>query len=206
MFYAAENRYEEVVKPLQKSGLDLNKTVRHGKTAAFYGDKDFLNALMEADDISIDARDTYSRTPLFYAAQHYTTKAQYLIEKEANLQLKDNCNVSIFTFFVENRIRKSWFWTNCKLTISKLFQEQQQKALNHAIFDILYCQAPLLSISNFWNRTSYAIFNEENVLQALAFARQNYSNQDAHDEVQSIGAIEAMIREKKIDVPSIYPC
>ena len=201
LFYAAENEYEEVVKPLQKSGLDLNKTDKHGKTAAFYGDRKFLNALMEADDISIDARDSYGRTPLFYAVQHYTTKAQYLIEKGANLQLKDNCNVSIFTFFVENHIRKSWPWTNCELT--KLFQEQQQQALNHAIFDILYCQAPLLSISNFGNRTSYAIFNEENVLQALAFARQNYSNQDALDEVQSIGAIEAMIREKKSDVPSI---
>ena len=203
LFYAAENEYEEVVKPLQKSGLDLNKTDKHGKTAAFYGDKDFLNALMEADDIFIDARDTYGRTPLFYAMQLDTTKAQYLIEKGANLQLKDNCGVSIFTLFVEDRIRKSWSWTNCELAISELFQEQQQKALNHAIFDILYCQAPLLSISNFWNRASYAISNEENVLQALAFARQNYSNRDTHDEVQSIGAIEAMIREKKIDVPSI---
>ena len=203
LFYAAENGYEEVVKPLKRSGLDLNKTDKHGKTAAFYGDEDFLNALMEADDISIDARDTYGRTPLFYAVQHDTTKAEYLIEIGANLQSKDNCNVSIFTLFVENRIRTSWSWTNCELTIAKVFQEQQQKALNHAIFDILYCQAALLSISNFWNRTSYAIFNEENVLQALAFARQNYSNQDAHDEVQSIGAIEAMIREKKIDLPSI---
>ena len=203
LFYAAENGYEEVVKPLKKSGLDLNKTDKHGKTAAFYGGEDFLNALMEADDISIDARDTYGRTPLFYAVQHDTTKAEYLIAKGANLQSKDNCNVSIFTLFVENRIRTSWPWTNCELTIAKVFQEQQQKALNHAIFDILYCQASLLSISNFWNRTSYAIFNEENVLQALAFARQNSSNQDAHDEVQSIGAIEAMIREKKIDIPSI---
>ena len=205
LMYAARNAYAGVVKPLQKSGLDLNKTDKHGKTAAFYGGEDFVNALMEADDhdISIDARDSYGRTPLFYAVQHDTTKAQYLIEKGANLQLKDNCNVSIFTFFVENHIRKSSPWTNCELTISKLFQEQQQKALNHAIFDILYCQAPLLSISNFGNRTSYAIFNEENVLQALAFARQNYSNQDALDEVQSIGAIEAMIREKKSDVPSI---
>ena len=203
LFYAAKNRWEKVVKPLQKSGLDLNKTDKYGKTAAFYGDGDFLKALMEADDIFMDARDTYGRTPLFYAVQHDTTKAQYLIEKGANLQLKDNCNVSIFTFFVENRIRKSWPWTNCELTIAKVFQEQQQKALNHAIFDILYCQAPLLSISNFWNRTSYAIFNEENVLQALAFARQNYSNQDTHGEVQSIGAIEAMIREKNIDLPSI---
>ena len=60
-----------------------------------------------------------------------------------------------------------------------------------------------MSLSNFWNRTSYAIFNEENVQQALAFAQQNYSNQDTQDEIQSIGAIEAMIREKKIDVPSI---
>ena len=202
LMYAAKNEYAGVVKPLQKSGLDLNKTDKHGKTAAFYGDEDFLNALMEADDISIDARDTYGRTPLFYAMQLDTTKAQYLIEKGANLQLKDNCGVSIFTLFVEDRIRKSWSWTNCELAISELFQEQQQKALNHAIFDILYCQAPLLSISNFGNRTSYAIFCEENVLQALAFARQNYSNQDALDEVQSIGVIETMIREREIDVPT----
>ena len=106
LVYAAENEYEEVVKPLQKSGLDLNKTVKHGKTAAFYGDKDFLDALMEVDEISIDARDSYGRTPLFYAIRRFnTTKARHLIEKGANLQLKDNCSVGIFTFFVENRIR-----------------------------------------------------------------------------------------------------
>ena len=202
LMYAAKNEYAGALKPLQKSGLDLNKTDEHGKTATFYGDEDFLNALMEADDISIDARDTYGRTPLFYAIRSFSTaKAQYLIEKGANLQLKDNCGVSIFTFFVEDCIQR--YWGNYELIFYELFQEQQQRALTRAIFDILYCQAPLLSLSDFWNRTSYAIFKEENVLQALAFARQNYSIRGAHDEVQSIGAIEAMIREKKIDVPSI---
>ena len=202
LMYAAKNEYAGALKPLQKSGLDLNKTDKHGKTATFYGDEDFLNALMEADDISIDARDTYGRTPLFYAIRSFSTaKAQYLIEKGANLQLKDNCGVSIFTFFVEDRIQ--WYWGNYKLIFYEFFQEQQQRALTCAIFDILYCQAPLLSLSDSWNRTSYAIFKEKNVLQALAFARQNYSIRDAHDEVQSIGVFEAMIREKKIDVPSI---
>ena len=206
LIHAAKYNYGGVLKPLQKSGFDLSKTDKHGRTAAFYGDNDFLDVLMEVDEFSINASDSYGRTPLFYVFQGFNNpKAWYLIKKGASLQLKDKCSVSIFTYFVEYRIQSQLCtWKSCKPNISTFFQEeQQQKALTHAIFDILYCQAPLLSISNIWNRASYAIFNEENVLQALAFARQNYSNQDTHDEVQSISAIEAMIREKKIDVPSI---
>ena len=46
-----------------------------------------------------------ARTPLFYAFQRYdTTRALHFIEKGGNLQLKDNCNVSIFSFFIENCI------------------------------------------------------------------------------------------------------
>ena len=203
LFYAAENGYDEVVKPMKKSGLDLNKTDKHGKTAAFHGDEDFLNALMEAGDISIYARDTYGRTPLFYAVQHDTTKAQHLIEKGANLQSKDNCNASIFTFFIETYIS-----TNLEaidLSTTQLFQEEpHRKALIHAIFNILYCQAPLLSLRSFPHLLKpYAIFNETNVLEALAFAREEYVNQDSH-KVENIDKVVQMIKEKVTECTAYY--
>ena len=204
LFYAASRGFKGVVKPLHESGLDLNKGGVDGRTVVFYCSKDFLKALMEVDDqIFIDARDRDGRTPLFIAFEcSDVRKARYLIKKGANLQLKDNCNVSVFTFFIENCIR---WWTlgECDVTIFRLFQGEELKALNRATFNILYCQAPLLSISNisnFSDRTSYAIFCKGGVLTALDFVRENCSNLDTYDEVQSI---EAMIRGKKVDVPSM---
>ena len=90
------------------------------------------------------------------------------------------------------------------LYTSQLFQEEpQRKALTHAIFNILYCQAPLLSLRSFLHLLEpYAIFNETNVLGALAFAREEYVNQDSH-KVENIDKVVQMIREKVTDVPRI---
>ena len=203
LFYAANEGYKHVVKPLYNVGLDVNVTDEQGKTVVFYGGQDFLDALMEAGEVFMDARDHCGRTPLFYALQcNDTRKARYLIEKGANLQLKDNCNVSIFIFFIETCISKNL--EAMDLYTSQLFQEEpQRKALTHAIFNILYCQAPLLSLRSFpYLLEPYAIFNETNVLGALAFAREEYVNQDSH-KVENIDKVVQMIREKVTDVPRI---
>ena len=205
LFYSVKNERKQVVKPLYDAGLDLNITDEQGKTVVFYGEKDFLDALMKVVDVVIDARDQHGRTPLFYAfgdSRLDTTKVQYLIEKGANLQLKDNCNASIFTFFIETCIS-----TNLEaidLSTTQLFQEEpHRKALIHAIFSILYCQAPLLSLRSFPHLLKpYAIFNETNVLEALAFAREEYVNQDSH-KVENIDKVVQMIKEKLTDVPRI---
>ena len=144
-----------------------------------------------------------ARTPLFYAFQRYdTTRALHLIEKGGNLQLKDNCNVSIFSFFIENCI--SGNIETLQSFTSKLFQEEHQlKVLTLAILHTVYCQAPLLSISGYPHLLkSYAIFNKTNLLKALPFAREQFIIINA-DNAENVDKIASMIRENEIDVPLI---
>ena len=193
----------ELVKQLCDAGLDLNITDNEGKTVVFYCDKEFLDALIAVDEVMINARDAYGITPLFYAFQRYdTTRALHLIEKGGNLQLKDNCNVRIFSFFIENCISRNI--ETLQSFTSELFQEEHQlKAPTLAILDTVYCQGPLLSISGSSHLLkSYAIFNKTNILKALAFAREQFLIKDA-DNAENVDKIAFMIRENVIDVPLI---
>ena len=202
LFYAAKNEHKDVVKPLYNAGLDLEITDEQGKTVVFYGDDNFLDTLMEVVEVVIDARDHYGRTPLFYALEDDdTTKARYLIEKGANLKLKDNCNTSIFTFFAEKFISRN---VAEKELFTSHLKEEQPQAVTHAVFNILYCQAPLLSVRIFPHLIKpYAIFNKTNVLEALAFARQQYVIQKSHN-VGDIDEVVLVIRGKNVmDVPRI---
>ena len=201
LFHAAKMDMQEVVKPLYDAGLDLNVTDNDGKTVVFYCHNDFLDALIAVDEVLVNARDAYGRTPLFYAVRDdNTTKARHLIEKGGNLQLKDNCHLSIFSFFIEYCISKNI--EALQLFTSELFQEEHQlKALTLAILDTVYCQAPLLSISGSPHLPKlYTTFNKTNLLKALAFAREQCLIQDNADNVDKI---EFIIRENEIDVPLI---
>ena len=203
LFHAAKNQYKHVMKALYDEGLDLNITDEQGKTVVFYGNNDFLDTVMQVTDVFLDDRDNYGRTPLFHALQENdTTKARYLIEEGANLQLKDNCNGDIFTFFVEICISGKVEQT--ELFTSHLFKEKQQrKALSHAIFNILYCQALLLCVSTRLDTSrllkSRAIFNKTNILKALAFAKKHCLTRDA----SSIACIAKNIRQNEIYAPRI---
>ena len=203
LFHAAKANIEGVVKPLYDAGLELNITDDVGKTVVFYCNKDFLDALIAVDEVLINARDEYGRTPLFYALQDDdTTRARHLIEKGGNLKLKDNCNVSIFFFFIESCISKSI--EALQLFTSELFHEEHQlKALTLAIFNTVYCKAPLLSISASPQLLmSYTICNKTNILRALDFAREQCLIQNA-DNAENVDKIASMIRENEIDVPLI---
>ena len=204
LFHAAKNQHQCSMKALYDAGLDLNITDEQGKTVVFYGNKDLLDTLMQGTDVFLDDRDNYGRTPLFHALQENdTAKARYLIEEGANLQLKDNCNEDIFTFFVEICI--SGKVEETELFTSHFFKEKQQrKALSDAIFNILYCQAPLLCVSTGPDTSprllkSRAIFNKTNILKALAFAKKHCLNRDA----SSIACIAKNIRENEIYAPRI---
>ena len=201
LFHAAKNQYKHVMKALYDEGLDLNITDEQGKTVVFYGNNDFLDTVMQVTDVFLDDRDNYGRTPLFHALQENdTTKARYLIKEGANLQLKDNCNEDIFTFFVEICISGKVEQT--ELFTSYLFKEKQhRKALSHAIFNILYCQAPLLCVSTRLDTLlkSRAIFNKTNILKALAFAKKHCLTRDA----SSIACIAKNIRKNDIYAPRI---
>jgi ankyrin repeat protein/serine/threonine protein kinase len=203
LFHAAKMGMQHVVKPLYNAGLDLNVTDNEGKTVVFYCNKDFLDAMIAVGEVLVNARDAYGRTPLFYALQDDdTTKARHLIEKGGNLQLTDNCHLSIFSFFIEYCIFKNI--EALQLFTSELFQKEHQlKALTLATLEIVYCQAPLLPVNGSPHLLkSYAIFNKTNLLKALAFARKQCSIQDA-DNADNVDKIASMIRENEIDVPLI---
>ena len=196
LFHAAEEDRKDLVEPFHNAGLDLNITDDYGKTVAFYGSEDFLDTLMELVEVVIDARDNYGRTPLFYALGNGDArKAQYLIKKGAKLQVKDYCNTSIFTFLVEKFISRH-------VAEKELFTSHVQD--KHAVFDILYCQAPLLSVTTFPHlMESYAIFNKRNVLEALVFTREQYVIKNSH-KVGDIDEVVLMISGKNvIDVPRV---
>ena len=201
LFHAAEMHIENVLEPLYNAGLDLNVTDNEGKTVVFYCDEEFLDDMMAVDEVLINARDAYGRTPLFYAIQDDdATKALHLIKNGGNLQLKDNCHLSIFSFFIEYCISENI--EALQLFTSELFHEEHQlKALTLAILDIVYCQAPLLSISGSPHLLmSNAIFNKRNILKALAFAREQFLIQN-DDNAENVDKIASMIRENEIDVP-----
>ena len=201
LFHAAKGNIEWVVKPLYNAGLDLNVTDDESKTVVFYCNKDFLDASIAADKVLINARDVYGRTPLFYALQRYdTTIARHLIEKGGNLQLKDNCHQSIFSFFIEYCI--SMKIEALQLFTSELFHEERQlEALTLSILDTVYSQAPLLSVRGSPHLPKlYTIFNKTNLLKALAFARERCLTQD---NTENVDKIESMISENKIDAPLI---
>ena len=199
-FYAARYSLPNVVMPLKNAGLDLNVTDDEGKTVVFYADKDFLEVLIAAvDEVLINARDRYGRTPLFYALQHNNSeRARYLIEKGGNLKVKDNCNLSAFSFFaqhcVSNDVKALERFT------SELFQdEQQRKSLAFAILDIVHCLAPLLSVSDSPHlSTLYPNFDKVNILAALNFGRK-FLDQDLRT-VDSLDNIVSMIKDD-VDVP-----
>ena len=196
LFFAAKHECEHLLKPLHDAGLDLNITDDYGKTVAFYGGEVFLDTLMNVVEVVIDARDHYGRTPLFYAYENGDArKARYLTKKGANLKVKDYCNTSIFTFVVEKFISRN-------VAEKELFTFHVQD--EQAVFDILYCQAPLLSFRTFPHlMESYAIFNKRNVLEALAFAREQYVMKNSH-KVGDIDEVVLMISGKNvIDVPRI---
>ena len=196
LFFAAKHEYGHLLKPLHDEGVDLNITDDYGKTVAFYGVEAFLDTLMKVVEVVIDARDHYGRTPLFYAYENGDArKARYLIKKGANLKVKDYCNTSIFTFVVETFISRN-------VAEKELFTSHVQD--EQAVFDILYCQAPLLSVRTFPHlMESYAIFNKRNVLEALAFAREQYVMKNSH-KVGDIDEVVLMISGKIVmDAPRI---
>jgi ankyrin repeat protein len=204
LFHAAKANIEGVVKPLYDAGLDLNVTDNEDKTVVFYCNKHFLGTMDKVHEVLVNARDAYGRTPLFYAVRDDdTTKARRLIEKGGNLQLKDNCNVSIFSFFIENCISKSI--EALQSLPSKLFKKEHEiKALIIAILEVVYCQAPLLSVSGSPRLLkSYAIFNKTNLLKTLAFAQHQCSLIFDADKAKKVDGILSMIRKNEIDVPLI---
>ena len=137
LFYAAKNNYYEILYPLWRAGVDLNMADYEGKTIVFHSDEKFLNALKHYDEVLVNKRDIKGRTALFYAFRDMLPdKVQRLMEMGGNCELRDNCNVNIFSFFVEECILKDV--GALKLFSHDIFQKQRHlNALTQAIFDVV---------------------------------------------------------------------
>ena len=200
LFYAAVNNYYEILSPLCRAGVDLNMTDNEGKTIVFFAYENFLYALKEFDEVLVNKRDIKGRTALFYAFRDWLPdRILRLIEMGANCELKDNCNVNIFFFFVEECILKNV--GALKSFSDELFQQQRHlKALTQAIFDAVFCQVPLLSaVFAKYLPKSFMIFERENVLEALKFARENFLVDD-DSKIDNINEISSMIKSDEIDL------
>ena len=201
LFLAAVDSEINKIKPLYNAGLDLNVINDEGKTIVFYCDEDFLDDLIALDDnVVINARDVFGRTPLFYAAgDNNATKARHLIEKGGDLELKDNCSVNIFSFFVQNCIAKNS--DALKSCFNDLFLEEHKTNVIHAIFDTIYCQSPLFSFTGrFPFPALYTIFNKRSILDALEFACDFINGLD---NVKSVREVASRINAEVIDVPLV---
>ena len=152
------------------------------------------------DNVLINPRDVFGRTPLFYALRDgKLKKARHLIEKGGNLQLKDNCNVNIFSFCIQWYIAQN---SILSLPSLPLFDEQHEmKELIIAIIDSVYCQSPLLSgviplphlVGN---------FNKEGILKALALGLDKCLIYDV-SKVDNIKEAISRVKEEKVDVPLV---
>ena len=200
LFYAAENNYCQILSPLCRAGVDLNMADNEGKTVVFFAQVNFLYALKEFHEVLVNKRDRKGRTALFYAVRdRLPDRTSCLIEMGANCELKDNCNVNIFFFFVEECILKNV--GALKSFSDELFQQQRHlKALTQTIFDAAFCQAPLLSaLFAKYLLKSYMIFKTENVLEALKFAGENCLIDD-DSKIDNIDEISSLIKSDEIDV------
>ena len=200
LFHGAENDYHEILSPLYRAGVDINMADSDGKTIVFCAHENFLHALKEFDEVLVNKRDIKGRTALFYAFRDgLLDRIRRLLEMGANCELKDNCNINIFFFFVEECILKDV--GALKLFSEELFQQQRRlKALTQAIFDAVFCQAPLLyALFAKYLPKSYMMFKIENVLEALKFARENCLFDD-DSKIDNIDEISSMIKSDEIDV------
>ena len=201
LFFASRNDMSNIIKPLYNAGVDLQQTDDEGKTVVFHGDEHFLDCLTALDEnILINARDLFGRTPLFYAARDgELMKARCLIEKGGNLQLKDNCNVNIFSFCIQWYIAQN---SILLLPSLPLFDEQHRmKELIIAIIDCVYCQSPLLSAVI---PLPHLVGNltKEGILKALALGLDSCLIYDV-GKVDNIKKVISIVKEVRVDVPLV---
>ena len=223
LFHAAQYDYFLTLDELNNKNFNLNITDDEGKTAVFYANRnnsmDALCALIERGaEFNLDEID--AKSVLFHAAQYdYFLTVDKLNDKNFDVDITDDEGKT--AVFYANRYNSmdalcELIGCGAEFNLDEidakfvLFHAAQYNydvtvdKLQQAVFDILYCQAPLLSVRTFPHlMESYAIFNKRNVLEALAFAREQYVTKNSH-KVGDIDEVVLMISGKNVmDVPRI---
>ncbi|XP_031555564.1 serine/threonine-protein phosphatase 6 regulatory ankyrin repeat subunit C-like isoform X2 [Actinia tenebrosa] len=162
---------ENSISLLIDAGADVNLPDKKGETPLF----DFVRsqlefhvkALVVKGKALINVRNHHGRTPLFYALQHSPVIARCLLENGGNLCLKDNCNLSILSFLIEEMLHNEVRFDRFHLTeqLNLLYRKgNTEKLVVKALIEVLFCKivptcTPLGEVT-----TSYSYFMHEGCL------------------------------------------
>jgi hypothetical protein len=140
-----------MVNKLIKAGADVNVADNEGKTPLFHAvsNQFIVRALIKDGSSNTVKGDIYGRTALFYAVTKSFSSARYILDDgRASLHVKDNCAVSILSFFIEDCIfNESYLYSFSILSrhMSEglaFFMEQglSRKAIFKALMDAVFCK------------------------------------------------------------------
>lgn len=140
LFYAASNENVSMVQCLLKAGADVNITDHDGKTVLFYAafSESVVRVLTKHSNgkAFINKRDRHGRSPLFYAITKSLASARCLLANGGNLQMRDNCNMTVLSYFIEHHMKNVHVLSPGILNNGiKLFTEKGVQA--NAIFDAM---------------------------------------------------------------------
>ncbi|XP_031575328.1 ankyrin repeat domain-containing protein 50-like [Actinia tenebrosa] len=153
------------------AGADVNLPDDKGETPLFLivrlGLDIHINTLVEKGKALTNVRNQYGRTPLFYALQRSPVVALYLLENGGNLYLKDNCNLGILSFLIEEMLHNEVRFNRFHLTeqLNLLYRKgYTEKLVVKALIEVLFCKIVLMCTSLGEVTTSYSYFMHKGCL------------------------------------------
>ena len=102
LFCAVKEHRTSVVTDLIMADADVSITDNEGKTALFHAVDNYslVRELVGNGKSVVNVRDIYGRTPLFYAFTQSLEIARWLLAKGALLHIRDNCHLSVLSFYI----------------------------------------------------------------------------------------------------------
>ncbi|XP_031564023.1 uncharacterized protein LOC116299502, partial [Actinia tenebrosa] len=165
LFCVSRFSSDDSIGLLIDKGCDVNLPDNKGETPLFHFvrlDLDIhVKILVEKGKALINVRNHHGRTPLFYALQRSPVVALYLLYNGGNLYLKDNCNLSILSFFIEEMLHNENPFYRFDLTeqLNLLHRKGVTKIIMvKALIEVLFCKIVLMCTPLGEVKTSYSYF------------------------------------------------
>ncbi|XP_031575247.1 serine/threonine-protein phosphatase 6 regulatory ankyrin repeat subunit C-like isoform X3 [Actinia tenebrosa] len=156
------------------AGSDVNLPDNKGETPLFSLVRSQLDihvkTLVEKGKALTNVRNQYGRTPLFYALQRSPVVALYLLYNGGNLYLKDNCNLSILSFFIEEMLHDEIrFDRSGRFDLTEQLnllcrRGVTEKLVVKSLIEVLFCKIVLMCTPLGEVRTSYSYFMHKGCL------------------------------------------
>ncbi|KAK3720200.1 hypothetical protein QZH41_015776 [Actinostola sp. cb2023] len=197
LMIAAYNGFHDVTLGLIAAGSHVNMTNFIGNTALKYGIKneDVVSALISRGNALVNVRDSYGRTPLFYAILENTSVARDLVDNGGNLHQTDNFNVNIVSFFLYNCENTASLHFNGVLEFLQAKGIERQ-AIVQAIINAMFCKLPLLLYNQ-----SIPTFRRP--LQQMLRLAIDYVEEDNNERKMAIQSIVTKIEENEITISNL---